>query len=59
MLATGVRVDMGEPVLVADEVPVTGYGSGRAFSAMFRRLLGENPREYVASLGLLATLEKG
>ncbi len=36
-----------------------GYGSGRAFSAMFRRLLGENPREYVASLGLLATLEKG
>ncbi|BCG26917.1 transcriptional regulator [Pseudomonas tohonis] len=35
-----------------------GYGSGRAFSAMFRRLLGENPREYVASLGLLATLEK-
>ncbi|WP_044873546.1 helix-turn-helix transcriptional regulator [Pseudomonas sp. LFM046] len=35
-----------------------GYGSGRAFSAMFRRLLGENPRDYVASLGLLATLER-
>ncbi|WP_342247341.1 AraC family transcriptional regulator [Pseudomonas sp. OTU5201] len=35
-----------------------GYGSGRAFSAMFRRLLGKNPKEYVASLGHLATLEK-
>ncbi|MNF63065.1 HTH-type transcriptional repressor of iron proteins A [compost metagenome] len=35
-----------------------GYGSGRAFSAMFRRLLGENPKEYVASLRQLATLEK-
>ncbi|MFC4862497.1 helix-turn-helix transcriptional regulator [Pseudomonas sp. JS3066] len=35
-----------------------GYGSGRAFSAMFRRLLGKNPKEYVNSLGLLATLEK-
>lgn len=35
-----------------------GYGSARAFSAMFRRLLGENPREYVANLGQLATLEK-
>ncbi|MDH4569371.1 helix-turn-helix transcriptional regulator [Pseudomonas sp. BN414] len=35
-----------------------GYGSGRAFSAMFRRLLGKNPREYMASLGQLATLEK-
>lgn len=34
-----------------------GYGSGRAFSAMFRRLLGDNPREYMANLGRLATLE--
>jgi AraC-like DNA-binding protein len=28
-----------------------GYASGRAFAAMFRRLLGETPRAYVASLG--------
>lgn len=27
-----------------------GYSSGRAFSAMFRRLLGETPRTYVANL---------
>ncbi|MDH0895100.1 MULTISPECIES: helix-turn-helix transcriptional regulator [unclassified Pseudomonas] len=33
-----------------------GYGSGRAFSAMFRRLLGENPREYLKALNRLAEL---
>lgn len=27
-----------------------GYGSARAFSAMFKRLVGENPREYVQGL---------
>ncbi|MDB5984441.1 MAG: AraC family transcriptional regulator [Pseudomonas sp.] len=31
-----------------------GYGSARAFSAMFSRLLGENPREYVNALGRLS-----
>ncbi|WP_263144068.1 helix-turn-helix transcriptional regulator [Pseudomonas sp. RIT-PI-AD] len=31
-----------------------GYGSARAFSAMFHRLLGENPRDYLARLGRLA-----
>ncbi|MBM7060145.1 helix-turn-helix transcriptional regulator [Pseudomonas sp. UL073] len=34
-----------------------GYGSARAFSAMFRRLLGENPREYVQALGRLSALK--
>jgi AraC-like DNA-binding protein len=31
-----------------------GYGSARAFSAMFSRLLGKNPREYVNALGRLS-----
>ncbi|MCY1174615.1 HTH-type transcriptional regulator NimR [compost metagenome] len=34
-----------------------GYGSSRAFSAMFRRLLGENPREYLQALAQLAELK--
>ncbi|NWA01286.1 AraC family transcriptional regulator [Pseudomonas gingeri] len=29
---------------------VLGYGSARAFSAMFQRLLGESPRDYVVNL---------
>lgn len=33
-----------------------GYGSARAFSAMFRRLLGENPREYLNNLSKLSEL---
>ncbi|MCU1761374.1 helix-turn-helix transcriptional regulator [Pseudomonas sp. 14P_8.1_Bac3] len=33
-----------------------GYGSARAFSAMFRRLLGENPREYLSALSKLSEL---
>ncbi|MGF6204520.1 AraC family transcriptional regulator [Pseudomonas frederiksbergensis] len=33
-----------------------GYGSARAFSAMFRRLLGENPREYLNALNKLSEL---
>lgn len=33
-----------------------GYGSGRAFSSMFRRLLGENPREYLQALNRLGEL---
>jgi len=31
-----------------------GYGSARAFSAMFSRLLGENPREYLTALKQLS-----
>lgn len=34
-----------------------GYTSGRAFSAMFRRLLGENPREYLQALAQLAEIK--
>ncbi len=30
---TGVRVDMGEPVLEGDKIPVTGFGMGRAVDA--------------------------
>jgi AraC-like DNA-binding protein len=33
-----------------------GYGSARAFSEMFRRLLGENPREYLNALNKLSEL---
>ncbi|WP_447593028.1 AraC family transcriptional regulator [Aquipseudomonas campi] len=33
-----------------------GYASPRAFSAMFRRLLGENPREYVQAITRLTEL---
>jgi transcriptional regulator GlxA family with amidase domain len=33
-----------------------GYGSARAFSAMFRRLLRENPREYLNTLSKLSDL---
>lgn len=33
-----------------------GYGSARAFSAMFRRLLGENPRQYLNTLNKLSEL---
>ena len=33
-----------------------GYGSGRAFSAMFRRLLGENPREYLNALNQFSAI---
>jgi len=33
-----------------------GYGSARAFSAMFRRLLGDNPREYLNALNQLSSI---
>lgn len=33
-----------------------GYGSARAFSAMFRRLLGENPREYLNALNQFSAI---
>ena len=33
-----------------------GYGSARAFSAMFRRLLGDNPRDYLQTLSKLSEL---
>jgi AraC-like DNA-binding protein len=33
-----------------------GYGSARAFSAMFRRLLGDNPREYLNALNQLRSI---
>lgn len=33
-----------------------GYGSARAFSAMFRRLLGQNPREYLSAINKLGEL---
>lgn len=33
-----------------------GYGSARAFSSMFRRLLGENPRDYVTHLNQFSEL---
>lgn len=33
-----------------------GYGSARAFSAMFSRMQGENPREYVNALGRLSAV---
>lgn len=33
-----------------------GYGSARAFSAMFRRLLGHNPREYLGALNQLSAI---
>lgn len=38
---------------VADQL---GYGSARAFSAMFRRLLGHNPREYLSALNQLSAI---
>lgn len=48
------RLLAGESVQqVAHEL---GYGSGRAFSAMFRRLLGDNPREYLNALNQLGSL---
>lgn len=34
-----------------------GYGSARAFSAMFSRLLGESPREYLGALRQLSQLK--
>ena len=33
-----------------------GYSSGRAFSAMFCRLLGENPRQYLSALERLSAI---
>jgi AraC-like DNA-binding protein len=42
---------------VQDVAQTLGYGSARAFSAMFRRLLGENPREYLHALERLAELK--
>lgn len=48
------RLLAGESVhSVADSL---GYGSTRAFSAMFQRLLGDTPRHYVASLNQLSAL---
>ncbi|MFJ3486416.1 AraC family transcriptional regulator [Pseudomonas sp. NPDC090202] len=35
-----------------------GYGSARAFSAMFSRLLGESPREYLGALRQLSGLKR-
>lgn len=35
-----------------------GYGSARAFSAMFSRLLGESPREYLGALRQLSELKR-
>lgn len=35
-----------------------GYGSARAFSAMFSRLLGESPREYLGALKQLSQLKR-
>jgi AraC-like DNA-binding protein/quercetin dioxygenase-like cupin family protein len=35
-----------------------GYGSARAFSAMFSRLLGESPREYLGALKQLSKLKR-
>jgi AraC-like DNA-binding protein/mannose-6-phosphate isomerase-like protein (cupin superfamily) len=47
-------------LLAGDSVQIVardlGYGSARAFSAMFRRLLGENPRDYLNTLGKLNAL---
>lgn len=47
---TGVRVDMGEPVLAADEVPVTGYGSGRAVDVPIE-VAGSDWRMTAVSMG--------
>lgn len=45
-------------LLAGDSVQVVardlGYGSTRAFSSMFRRLLGETPRDYLGRLEQLA-----
>jgi AraC-like DNA-binding protein len=35
-----------------------GYGSARAFSAMFSRLLGESPRDYLRALKQLSELKR-
>ncbi len=35
-----------------------GYGSARAFSAMFSRLLGESPRDYLGALKQLSELKQ-
>lgn len=35
-----------------------GYGSARTFSAMFSRLLGESPREYLGALKKLSDLKR-
>ncbi|MCY1401044.1 HTH-type transcriptional regulator NimR [compost metagenome] len=42
---------------VQEVASALGYGSSRAFSAMFQRLLGENPRDYLKSLAHLADLK--
>ncbi|NBF03534.1 helix-turn-helix domain-containing protein [Pseudomonas sp. Fl5BN2] len=48
------RLLAGESVhSVADSL---GYGSARAFSAMFYRLLGDTPRHYVATLNQLSAI---
>ncbi|MBP5122147.1 AraC family transcriptional regulator [Pseudomonas protegens] len=48
------RLLAGESVhSVADSL---GYGSARAFSAMFCRLLGDTPRHYVAALNQLSAI---
>ncbi|HIE5684826.1 TPA: AraC family transcriptional regulator [Pseudomonas aeruginosa] len=47
-------------LLAGDSVQVValdlGYGSTRAFSSMFRRLLGETPRDYLGRLEQLARI---
>jgi AraC-like DNA-binding protein len=35
-----------------------GYGSARAFSAMFSRLLGENPSDYLSAIRQMSALRK-
>ena len=47
---TGVRVDMGEPVLAADEVPVTGYGNDRAVDVPIE-VAGQSWRMTAVSMG--------
>ncbi|KIH81895.1 AraC family transcriptional regulator [Pseudomonas batumici] len=49
------------PRLIAGEsvqhvAKVLGYGSARAFSSMFRRLLGDNPRDYLNALNQFSAI---